>query len=62
MRLYSRLQPEVLNQKDIAGYLCHLQLHNGRSGIGVMITVSNSDPLDYPVGVTDRGEDVNIGP
>jgi hypothetical protein len=40
----------------------HLQLHNGRSGIGVMITVSNSDPLDYPVGVTDRGEDVNIGP
>ncbi len=38
------------------------QQHNGRSDIGVMIAISNSDPLYYPAGVTDRGEDVNIGP
>lgn len=38
------------------------QQHNGRSDIGVMIAVSNRDPLDYPAGVTDRGEDVNIVP
>jgi len=43
-------------------YSEHLQLHNGRSGIGVMITVSNRDPLDYPAGVTGRWEDVHIGP
>jgi len=37
MRLCSRLQPEVLNKKDIAGYFVHLQVHNNKFILESMI-------------------------